>query len=76
MMRSKSRLFVHHITVAAAYRRRGVAALLFEHLRGVARSGGHGEISLDTWATNADGQAFFAAQGLEVFRYSMRARVT
>jgi hypothetical protein len=42
----------------------------------VAKSGGHSEISLDTWATNADGQAFSAVQGFEAFRYSMRARVT
>lgn len=72
---SISRLFVHHIFVCPRYRRMGVAQLLFDHVRATAESGCHSEVALDTWASNADAQAFLASQGFDVFRLFRRTKL-
>ena len=71
---SIDRQFVHHVFVRSAYRRQGVAKLLFEHVQAAAMSGGHNEIVLDTWVVNTDAQAFFASQGFEAYRIFFRKK--
>lgn len=71
---SIDRLFVHHIFVRSAYRRQGIAKLLFEHLQAAAISDGHNEIAVDTWAVNDDAQDFLASQGFEVYRLFFRKK--
>ncbi len=69
------RVYLHHICVDAAHRRRGVASALMDAARRIARENGAGEIMLDTWAANEEAQAFFRSCGFEPMRLMMRASV-
>jgi diamine N-acetyltransferase len=59
------RLYVHHIAVDEAARRRGVASALLKSVEAEALSLGIGQIVLATWAANATAQAFFTSQGFQ-----------
>ncbi len=67
-----SRLFIHHVVVDGKFRRQGVAGHLFERVEREARSRGHAEIALDTWASNTEAQGFFMSQGFQPCRYILR----
>ncbi|QCI68863.1 GNAT family N-acetyltransferase [Phreatobacter stygius] len=68
----RARLYVQHIAVAAAARRRGVAAALMRYVEGRALFEGIDEIALDIWSANLDAQHFFAAQGFAAFNVTLR----
>ena len=55
---------VHHISVAAGYRRSGVARRLMEAVDAAAMAQGIDRLTADVWAFNADAQSFFAECGL------------
>lgn len=59
----RRRLYLHHLAVDPAFRRRGIAAALLAALEGEARALGLETVVLDAWADNAGAQAFFAAAG-------------
>jgi len=60
---ARRRLYLHHLAVDPAFRRRGIAAALLAALEGEARALGLETVVLDAWADNAGAQAFFAAAG-------------
>lgn len=59
----RRRLYLHHLAVDPAFRRRGIAAALLSALEGQARALGLASVVLDAWVDNAGAQAFFAAAG-------------
>ena len=71
----RDRIYVHHVGVAEAARRHGVAAALFRHVEQRARSSGIGDIYLESWAANHDAHTFFAAQGFTRLKVMFRKRL-
>jgi ribosomal protein S18 acetylase RimI-like enzyme len=59
----RRRIFVNHIGVDAAFRRRGVASALLRHVEGEAAREGLERVALSVWAANEEAQSFFRAQG-------------
>lgn len=66
---SHPRLYVHHIGVAPAHRRRGIARRLMNR---VIAEAGTRDIQLDSWARNDDAHAFFRAIGFKPMRVTFR----
>ena len=66
----RKHVFLHHIAVAPAHRRRGVGRALVARLKDHAREQGIAEMTSSHWAFNAAAAAFMAAIGLtpEVIR--------
>jgi ribosomal protein S18 acetylase RimI-like enzyme len=60
---ARRRLYLHHLAVGPAFRRRGIAGALLAHLEAEALALGLESVVLDAWATNDAAQAFFAAAG-------------
>jgi ribosomal protein S18 acetylase RimI-like enzyme len=60
---SRRRIYLHHLSVGPKARRRGVATALLHFVEQFAIAEGMTDIVLDTWAANADAQAFFTARG-------------
>lgn len=56
-------VYIHHLSVAGAHRRRGYGERLVQEIVALAGSEGIRELELDTWWFNADARAFFARQG-------------
>jgi ribosomal protein S18 acetylase RimI-like enzyme len=69
---ARPRLYIHHLSVNADRRRRGVGAALLREAERCAALAGSLEIALDTWSLNAPATAFFAARGYEPFRVMLR----
>ena len=72
---AKSRLYVHHLSVAPSARRRGVAAALMRHVERLASVRGLSEIVLGAWAANKVALRFFAAQGFVQTAATLRKRL-
>ncbi len=70
-----SRLYIQHVAVHPNHRRLGIARMLFDHVKGKARSGHHAEVALDMWASNHDAKAFFSAQGYDPYRLVFRKKL-
>jgi ribosomal protein S18 acetylase RimI-like enzyme len=60
---ARRRLYLHHLAVDPAFRRRGIAGALVAALEAEAKALGLETVVLDAWAANAGAQAFFAAAG-------------
>jgi len=56
-------IYLHHISVRPAYRRRGLASALLSSVRAAANEIGIDLVTLQVWAFNEDAQAFFRRQG-------------
>jgi ribosomal protein S18 acetylase RimI-like enzyme len=56
-------VYVNHLAVAPAQRRRGYGSRLLRAVTDVARAEGVAGVALDVWAFNSAAQAFYAAQG-------------
>ncbi|MEM7059995.1 MAG: GNAT family N-acetyltransferase [Pseudomonadota bacterium] len=63
------RLYVNHIGVDPAYRRKGIARRLMNR---VTTEAGTRQITLDSWAANAGAHAFFESLGFEPLRILFR----
>ena len=63
------RLYVHHIGVAPAFRRQGIARRLMNR---VIAEAGTRDIVLDSWARNDDAHAFFRSIGFRPTRVTFR----
>ena len=68
---ARTRLYVHHLAVADAARRRGVGSALLEAVRAEGERIGVGRIVLDVWAANRSAQTFFDAAGFTPFNLVM-----
>ena len=67
-----SAVYLHHLAVVDAGRRRGVGRLLVSTVEEEARRRGVDEVRLDYWSFNEPAQRFFAALGYAP--YNVRAR--
>jgi diamine N-acetyltransferase len=56
-------IHLHHISVRAAYQRRGVAGALIKALRAAADERGVSVLALDVWSFNDHARMFFARNG-------------
>jgi ribosomal protein S18 acetylase RimI-like enzyme len=64
-------VYLHHISVRPAYRRRGVGRALVEALRAAGNELGIDLMALDVWSFNEDARAFFRQQEFTVFNERM-----
>jgi ribosomal protein S18 acetylase RimI-like enzyme len=71
----ESFIYIHHVSVAANARRRGVGSAMLAYAREKAHAAGVDEIRLDTWAANVEAQRFFEAQGFTPFIVMLRQPV-
>jgi GNAT superfamily N-acetyltransferase len=69
--RASAEMFVHHMSVDAAYQRRGVGSALLEAIASEGRALGIERLCLDVWAANGEAAAFYAARGFSVERQRM-----
>jgi ribosomal protein S18 acetylase RimI-like enzyme len=56
-------IYLHHISVRPAHRRRGIGASLLDAVRSCAREHTIDRIALDVWTFNEDARAFFRRHG-------------
>jgi diamine N-acetyltransferase len=56
-------VYLHHISVRPAHRRRGVGAALIGAVRAAATDAGIDVVALDVWTFNAQARAFFRRHG-------------
>jgi ribosomal protein S18 acetylase RimI-like enzyme len=63
----RRRVYLHHIAVDKAARRRGMASALLSKMEEKALSQGFSRIVLDAWAANRDAQDFFRTKGYSPF---------
>ena len=66
------RIYIHHIAVSEAYRRRGVASELIQWAEEYGASKGIHQVLLDHWIANGTAQAFFTGCGFSPLRIIMR----
>ncbi len=72
---ARRRLYIHHLSVSPAARRRGVAGALMAHAEAYAEGEGTDEIALSHWAANTGAQNFFAAQGFAPYQLLLRKKM-
>jgi ribosomal protein S18 acetylase RimI-like enzyme len=57
-------VYVHHLYVRAAFRRRGIGRALLDAVRAVGAEQGIARLALDVWSFNEEARAFFCGYGL------------
>jgi diamine N-acetyltransferase len=69
-------LYLHHMSVRAAFRRHGVGQALLAQVRAAASEAGITRVTLDVWAFNQDARAFFRRCGFAPYneRFWSQAR--
>jgi ribosomal protein S18 acetylase RimI-like enzyme len=72
---ARKRIYVHHLSVQAAARRRGIASALLRQVEAEALALGITTIALDTWAANESARGFFEARGFAPFNFSLGKRL-
>ncbi len=60
-------LYIHHISVDAAYQGTGVGSALMDAVRDLARAEGITHLELDVWSFNDHARRFFESQGFKVY---------
>jgi ribosomal protein S18 acetylase RimI-like enzyme len=68
---ARKRIYIHHLSVQQAVRRRGIALALLGQVEAEALAGGITNIALDTWAANGSARGFFEARGFTPFNFSL-----
>ena len=69
---ARKRIYVHHIVVDEAVRRRGVAPALLRCVEMEALASGVRQIALDVWAENKMARDFFTSKGFSPFNLRLR----
>jgi GNAT superfamily N-acetyltransferase len=69
-------LHIDVITVLPRYQGQGYGKALIEAVLAVARREGINRVTLDTLEFNKEAQAFFAAQGFQMYRHVMEMKLT
>lgn len=72
---ARQRIYIHHLSVQAKARRRGVASALLTQIEAEAHVIGVRDIALDAWATNRSARSFFEARGFTPFNLSFGKRL-
>jgi ribosomal protein S18 acetylase RimI-like enzyme len=73
---ARKRIYIHHLSVQAGARRRGIASALLRQVEAEALTGGITNIALDTWAANGSARSFFEACDFTLFNLSLRKQLT
>jgi ribosomal protein S18 acetylase RimI-like enzyme len=73
---ARKRIYIHHLSVQARARRRGIASALLKQVESEALAGGIASIALDTWAANGSARSFFEACGFTPFNLTLGKRLT
>lgn len=68
---NRERLYVHHISVSEAARRKGVGSALLGAVERLASKAGVSRIVLDAWASNDSAIQFFSSEGYSTFNLVM-----
>ena len=68
-------MYIHHLAVAPAVRRTGVATSLCRAVEAEAQRRGIRDLALDHWAFNRDAAEFFGRHGYVDFNVRMRKRL-
>jgi ribosomal protein S18 acetylase RimI-like enzyme len=64
-------LYVHHISVNAEFRKKGVGRALLDEARKLGQARGIKRMALDVWRFNENARQFFSRYGLEVYNEKM-----
>ena len=64
-------VYVHHISVLAGYRGRGVGKALIKAVRAVAQEQGIAQLGLEVWTFNEQARSFFRSQGFALARETL-----
>jgi GNAT superfamily N-acetyltransferase len=68
-------IYLHHLSVTATHRRRGIGAALMAALRSRAAERNVARIALDVWLFNRRARAFFKRQGFTPYSQHMWSRM-
>jgi ribosomal protein S18 acetylase RimI-like enzyme len=60
-------IYIHHVSVRAIHRRKGVGTALIVTLRAAGRDLGIDALALDVWTFNEDARAFFRRHGFTAY---------
>jgi diamine N-acetyltransferase len=71
----QSFVYIHHVSVAADARHRGVGSAMLAYAKEKAHAAGVDEVRLDTWIDNVEAQRFFEAHGFAPFIVMLRQPV-
>ena len=71
----QSFVYIHHVSVAADARRRGVASAMLAYTKEQAHAGGVDEVRLDRWIANVEALRFFEAHGFTPLSVMLRRSV-
>jgi GNAT superfamily N-acetyltransferase len=71
---ARNSILIIQIAVAPAYRRKGVASALLDHIRSFAQSSEIERLEVDVYSVNKDARAFYASQGFDTFIEMMEAK--
>jgi ribosomal protein S18 acetylase RimI-like enzyme len=72
----RRRVYVHHISVRDAMRRRGIASALLHQADGEALARGITTVTLGVWAANGPALRFFEARGFTPSQITLSRRLT
>jgi ribosomal protein S18 acetylase RimI-like enzyme len=67
-------IYLHHISVRPAHRRRGVGSALMGAVRDAAANAGITPIVLDVWTFNEEARAFFRCRGFAAYSEKLWSR--
>ncbi len=70
------RIYIHHVSVQAGARRRGIASALLRQVEAEALIGGITNIAVGAWAANEAAGSFFKGCGFTTFNLSLGKRLT
>ena len=71
----QSFVYIHHVSVAADSRRRGVGSAMLAYAKQKAHAAGVDEVQLDTWIANVEAQRLFEAHGFMPFIVMLRRTI-
>jgi ribosomal protein S18 acetylase RimI-like enzyme len=67
-------IYLHHISVRPAHRRRGLGCALIDALRAAADERGIDLLALDVWSFNDEARAFFTRSGFTSYNERLWSR--
>ena len=67
-------IYIHHISVRPAHRRKGVSTALIATLRAAGRQLGIDVLALDVWTFNDEARAFFRRHGFTAYNERLWSR--
>jgi len=72
---ARRRICIHHLSVLATARGRGIASAVLNHVEREALARGIADVALTTWAANVQARSFFSARGFAPFNVAFGRRL-